>query len=292
MVEPIRTATALQLGPARGRRWPQASGALSDDGTGILDWEEESAGPVGRRTVSCAPITLTRQRPSPFSALRRGPWPAPAPPISRGATRQCASDTTTEGRRAALAAGSDLWPDLVGGAVFSNHRVRLRPRGSPGRHGQRFPPLDLPTLIEIGHRWVAALVTAAVTALAVVAWRRHRRGPPEARHDRPGSPAGAGPARPRHRQARPAPGRYVHLLSCWSWWSSPSRPSGSGDRPGQDWDNPLVQRHEDRLPGDPLRRPGGQPGLLCLGFPLCQGTYAPPLPQRRRSLGAPGACST
>jgi heme A synthase len=41
--------------------------------------------------------------------------------------------------------------------------------------GQWFPPLDLPTLIEISHRWVAALVTAAVFALFAVAWRRHRK---------------------------------------------------------------------------------------------------------------------
>jgi protoheme IX farnesyltransferase len=41
-------------------------------------------------------------------------------------------------------------------------------------NGQWFPPLDLPTLIEIGHRWVAALVSVAVLGLAVVAWRQHR----------------------------------------------------------------------------------------------------------------------
>jgi len=43
--------------------------------------------------------------------------------------------------------------------------------------GQWFPPLDLPTLIEIGHRWVAALVSLVVLAVAVVAWRRHRDEP-------------------------------------------------------------------------------------------------------------------
>jgi protoheme IX farnesyltransferase len=41
--------------------------------------------------------------------------------------------------------------------------------------GQWFPPLDLPTLIEISHRWVAALVMVAVFSLFAVAWRRHRR---------------------------------------------------------------------------------------------------------------------
>lgn len=44
----------------------------------------------------------------------------------------------------------------------------------PNCNGEWFPPLDLPTLIEISHRWVAALVTLAVTAVALVAWIRHR----------------------------------------------------------------------------------------------------------------------
>ena len=44
----------------------------------------------------------------------------------------------------------------------------------PRCDGQWFPPLDLPTLIEIGHRWVAALVSLVVLAVAVVGWRRHR----------------------------------------------------------------------------------------------------------------------
>ena len=43
----------------------------------------------------------------------------------------------------------------------------------PRCDGQWFPPLDLPTLIEIGHRWAAALVSVMVFAVAVVAWRRH-----------------------------------------------------------------------------------------------------------------------
>jgi len=47
----------------------------------------------------------------------------------------------------------------------------------PRCDGQWFPPLDLPTLIEIGHRWVAALVSLLVLAVAIVAWRRHRDEP-------------------------------------------------------------------------------------------------------------------
>jgi protoheme IX farnesyltransferase len=44
-------------------------------------------------------------------------------------------------------------------------------------NGHWFPPLDLPTLIEIGHRWAAALVSVMVLATAGVAWRRHRSEP-------------------------------------------------------------------------------------------------------------------
>jgi protoheme IX farnesyltransferase len=47
----------------------------------------------------------------------------------------------------------------------------------PRCDGQWFPPLDLPTLIEIGHRWAAALVSLLVFAVALVAWRRHRHEP-------------------------------------------------------------------------------------------------------------------
>ena len=40
--------------------------------------------------------------------------------------------------------------------------------------GKWFPPLDLPTMIEISHRWVAALVTIVVLATTAVAWIKHR----------------------------------------------------------------------------------------------------------------------
>ena len=42
-------------------------------------------------------------------------------------------------------------------------------------NGEWFPPLDLPTLIEIGHRWAAALVSLVVLGITAVAWRCHRR---------------------------------------------------------------------------------------------------------------------
>jgi len=44
-------------------------------------------------------------------------------------------------------------------------------------HGEWFPPLDLPTMIEIGHRWTAALVSILVLAMTAVAWTRHRAEP-------------------------------------------------------------------------------------------------------------------
>jgi len=47
----------------------------------------------------------------------------------------------------------------------------------PRCNGEWFPPLDLPTLIEIGHRWAAALVSLLVLAVAAVAWKRHRAEP-------------------------------------------------------------------------------------------------------------------
>ncbi|MGH7732865.1 MAG: COX15/CtaA family protein, partial [Gemmatimonadales bacterium] len=47
----------------------------------------------------------------------------------------------------------------------------------PNCNGRWFPPLDLPTFIEISHRWVAALVTITVTAVGIVAWLRHRNEP-------------------------------------------------------------------------------------------------------------------
>src|SRR5512144_2350671 len=42
-------------------------------------------------------------------------------------------------------------------------------------NGQLFPPLDLPTFIELSHRVVTALVTPLVLGTAFVAWRRYRR---------------------------------------------------------------------------------------------------------------------
>jgi heme o synthase len=44
----------------------------------------------------------------------------------------------------------------------------------PRCHGEWFPPLDLPTMIEIGHRWVAALLSVVVLGMTAVAWLKHQ----------------------------------------------------------------------------------------------------------------------
>src|SRR3954465_13576491 len=70
---------------------------------------------------------------------------------------------------------------LVAGLIALGGVVRITGSGMGcGDHwplcdGEWFPPLDLPTMIEIGHRWAAALVSLAVFAVTVLAWHRHRR---------------------------------------------------------------------------------------------------------------------
>lgn len=44
----------------------------------------------------------------------------------------------------------------------------------PFCHGQLLPPLEQTALIEFGHRWIAAMATAAVVALAVWIYTRYR----------------------------------------------------------------------------------------------------------------------
>jgi len=69
---------------------------------------------------------------------------------------------------------------LTSGLIVLGGVVRITGSGMGcGDHwplcdGQWFPPLDLPTLIEIGHRWVAVLVSLVVLGLAGVAWLKPR----------------------------------------------------------------------------------------------------------------------
>lgn len=48
-------------------------------------------------------------------------------------------------------------------------------------NGSFLPPLDLPTMIELGHRVIAAAVSVLVVALAVVAWQEGQAGTMSAR---------------------------------------------------------------------------------------------------------------
>jgi protoheme IX farnesyltransferase len=81
-------------------------------------------------------------------------------------------------RRAALGGAA-----LATGLIVLGGVVRITGSGMGcGDHwplcdGEWFPPLDLPTMIEIGHRWAAALVSVAVFAVTFLAWRRHRTEP-------------------------------------------------------------------------------------------------------------------
>jgi heme A synthase len=79
-------------------------------------------------------------------------------------------------RRVSLAALALAFAHLVFGGI-----VRITGSGMgcgdhwPKCHGQWFPPLNRPDLIiELGHRYLAALLIAALVALAVAAWRRRR----------------------------------------------------------------------------------------------------------------------
>src|SRR5690349_9868903 len=81
-------------------------------------------------------------------------------------------------RRVAWAAAAACYALIVLGGV-----VRITGSGlGCGNHwplcnGRLLPPLDLPTIIEYGHRLVAAAVTVLVVALAVTsAWERREAG--------------------------------------------------------------------------------------------------------------------
>jgi len=81
----------------------------------------------------------------------------------------------TSYRRLAWTAAAIAWLLIVLGAV-----VRITGSGlGCGNHwplcnGRLLPPLDLPTIIEYGHRLVAAVVTTLVVALAAYTWRLRR----------------------------------------------------------------------------------------------------------------------
>jgi protoheme IX farnesyltransferase len=199
--------------------------------------------------------------------------------------------STTSYRRASLAAGVLIFGLIVLGGV-----VRITGSGLgcgpswPRCDGQWFPPLDLPTLIEIGHRWVAALVTVAVSALAVIAWRRHREA---AALRKPATVALVllivqvllGPVIVK--LDLPPAVIVVHLLNAMALLAvvviaflrtTPGLPLETVTPKHRD--NPLV--HATAGFGFLVILFGAlvanlNAGLLCLGFPLCEGGFGPPV---------------
>jgi protoheme IX farnesyltransferase len=162
----------------------------------------------------------------------------------------------------------------------------------PRCDGEWFPPLDLPTLIEIGHRWAAALVSLCVFAVALVAWRRHRAEPALRR---PASLAavllviqvllGAITVK----LVLPPWVVIVHLANAMILLATLLVVAlRAGESTGSERPLPPAERHRwHRLVlataglGFGVILFGAQvanfhAGLLCLGFPLCNGRVLPP----------------
>src|SRR5213594_3431174 len=117
-----------------------------------------------------------RHAPAGHTRARLPPRPYITPPMTRRFTRL------------AWTAATFTYLLMILGAI-----VRITGSGlGCGEHwplcnGKLLPPLDLPTLIEYGHRLAAAAVSGLVTALAVYAWwLRHRPPPPSTALHRPG----------------------------------------------------------------------------------------------------------
>ena len=160
----------------------------------------------------------------------------------------------------------------------------------PRCNGEWFPPLDLPTLIEIGHRWAAALVSVFVLVVAVVAWRRHRA-EPSLRN--PATLAlvllvvqvllGAVTVK----LALPPWVIITHLANAMLLLASLMVVALRAKSPGEHPSRPLDRHAAHTLVlataglGFVVILFGAQvanfhAGLLCLGFPLCNGSVLPP----------------
>ena len=187
---------------------------------------------------------------------------------------------------------------LVSGLIVLGGVVRITGSGMGcGDHwplcdGQWFPPLDLPTLIEIGHRWVAALVSLVVLGLAVVSWLRPRA-VPQVR--RPATLAGAllivqvllGAVTVK--LALPAWVVIVHFANAMALLAVllVTALRSSVSEAGREALPPGLRHTGHRwvtasaILGFVVILFGAQvanfgTGLLCLGFPLCNGTVRPP----------------
>ena len=161
----------------------------------------------------------------------------------------------------------------------------------PRCDGEWFPPLDLPTLIEISHRWAAALVSALVFAVAVVACvgigASPRCGTPPSSRDscwwcrsfwarspsswssRPGSSSPTSPTR----WCSWRRSSSIGLAGQTRRFARPSRTGAASRRPRAGAGTAAL--------GFVVILFGAQvanfdAGLLCLGFPLCNGSALPP----------------
>ena len=90
-------------------------------------------------------------------------------------TAQAGAGVTFYRRLAGMAVVATLGMIVLGGIV----RITGSGMGCgdhwPLCHGRLFPPLDdVRTIIEYGHRWMAALMSLAILGLGLVAWARHR----------------------------------------------------------------------------------------------------------------------
>jgi protoheme IX farnesyltransferase len=161
----------------------------------------------------------------------------------------------------------------------------------PRCKGQWFPPLDLPTMIEIGHRWAAALVSLMVLAVAAVAWGRHREQPALRR---PATLAlvllvvqvllGAVTVK----LALPPWVIITHLANAMLLLATLLVVALRASAPGGTEAPAPARRHRNHgrvvataALGFVVILFGAQvanfhAGLLCLGLPLCNGTLAPP----------------
>jgi heme a synthase len=148
-------------------------------------------------------------------------------------------------------------------------------------HGRLLPPLDLPTMIEYGHRLAAAAVSLLVTALAAYAWWL-RRG------------AGSGEQYPPDRTAYVAlalllvqillgavtvklslpPGTVIlHLGTAMLLLATLIVAARTGTRPSRAGLVALVLGFVTVLFGGLTANLGA--ASACLGFPLCNGQLAP-----------------
>ena len=186
---------------------------------------------------------------------------------------------------------------LVTGLIVLGGVVRITGSGMgcgdhwPLCNGQWFPRLDLPTLIEIGHRWVAALVSLVVLGLTCAAWLKH---PTNRRLRIPATLAGVllivqvllGAVTVK--LELPAWIVIIHFANAMALLAVLLVTALRSGRPlGQ----PVLAR-ASRHPGHSLvvataalgfvvilfgaQVANFDAGLLCLGFPLCNGALLPP----------------